>query len=254
MLKLKNEAVFLFLILSLSSSCKKELLTSQQQQSLPDTATDNIKIFPVNNTITFSGQEWLVKNSPNKRVAPGNNFWSDSSVWVDGKGHLHLTLAKDQESGKWYCAEIKSEKKFGQGAYQFWIQGRIDQLDKNVVLGLFNYAGIDYYDEIDIEFARWGNPKNKNLNYTVYPEEGSTTKIWNTSVEYLLNEPFSFHRLTRSNNSVKFESYYDLQGRKIHTQVYNASTVSKKEMPVYMGLPKCSPVRPKKCGDNYSEV
>lgn len=236
MLKLKNEAVFFFLISVLIYSCKKELLTQQPQNNLVDNVKDTIKIVPINNTITFSGQKWQIKNSPNKREAPGNNFWSDNSVWVDGKGYLHLMLRKDPESNKWFCAEISSENKFGNGSYEFWIQGRIDLLDKNVVFGLFNYAGKDYYDEIDIEFSRWGNTQNKNLHYSVYPEEGSSAKIWNSSVEFSLNEPYSIHRLTKSNTSVKFESYYDIQRKNFYTQTYNSSTISKKEMPVYINL------------------
>ncbi len=120
--------------------------------------------------------------------------------------------------------------------YQFWVEGRVDQLDKNVVFGLFNYSGVDYYDEMDIEFSRWGNASNQNLHYNVYPAENTTAAIWGTSTEFLLNEPYSIHRITRASSSVKFESYYDFQGRKINTQLYAASTISKKDMPIYINL------------------
>jgi hypothetical protein len=44
--------------------------------------------------------------------------------------------------------------------HQFWVFGRIDKLDPNVVFGLFGYpiANVepDGTHEIDIEFAKWG--------------------------------------------------------------------------------------------------
>ncbi len=236
MLNLKYSTFYFLLTLIFFSSCKKELITLPTQQPNLDSALLAMKTLPVNNNITFSGYKWVVANSPNKRTAPGNNYWSDSSVWVDGKGYLHLRLTKDPETNKWYCAQISSEKKFGNGLYQFWVEGRVDQLDKNVVFGLFNYAGIDYYDEMDIEFARWGDANNTNLHYSVYPAENTTTPIWGSSTEFILNEPYSIHRITRASSSVKFESYYDFQGRKINTQLYNSSTISTKEMPIYINL------------------
>ena len=233
MLNLKNSSLGLScLILMVIISCKKEIITIPTPQTLSIAE----KIYPINNSIKFSGYQWKVTHSPNKRSAPGNNYWRDNAVWVDEKGYLHLTLTKDSETDKWFCAEISSEKKFGNGAYQFWIEGRVDQLDKNVVFGLFNYSGIDYYDEIDIEFSRWGDPKNQNLHYNVYPAENTTAAIWGSSLEFSLNEPYSIHRIIRANSSVKFESYYDFQGRKIHTQLYSSPNISKKDMPIYINL------------------
>jgi len=233
-----NCKIYLFLLFTLMTlfSCKRELVAL----SVPTAKSTPIKTaekhFAINNTLTFSGRKWKVTNSPNKRKAPGNNYWSNQSVWVDENGFLHLVLTKDPESNKWYCAQISSDEKFGNGTYEFLIEGRVDQLDKNVVLGLFKYSGVDYYDEIDIEFAKWGDAKNKNLHYTVYPEENSKASIWGASTTFLLDDRYSIHRFTRTKTDIKFESYYDLQGRKIHTQLYSAPTLSKKEMPIYINL------------------
>ena len=55
------------------------------------------------------------------------------------------------------------------------VTGRPDQFDRNIILGLFNYPnspsiGPDGTNEIDIEFAQWGDPNNPNrLNWVVYP-------------------------------------------------------------------------------------
>lgn len=198
-------------------------------------SADN-KTIPIDNTIYFSGYKWIVANSPNEKSAPGNNYWSDESVWVDAHGHLHLRLTKDTKTGKWFCAQVKSENKFGNGLYEFVINGRIDQLDKNVVFGLFNYSGIDYHDEIDIEFSRWGNEKNESLHYTVYPEENSKSKTWGSSTELAMSDAYSTHRFKRTKTSVAFESIYDHKGQKTHTQTYLAPHISQKKMPIYINL------------------
>ncbi|SFG78371.1 LamG domain-containing protein [Pedobacter insulae] len=190
----------------------------------------------ISNSISFSCYQWKTTDSPNDRKAPGNNYWSSKGVWVDQNGYLHLTLTKDPKSNKWYCTQLVSELKFGKGIYEFWIEGRVDQLDKNVVFGLFNYAGVDYFDEMDIEFSKWGTAKNPNLHYTVYPEEFSTAKIWSSSFNFSLDGPYSVHRIMRSDATVKFESQYDFQGTKTNVQTYSSPYISKKEMPIYMNL------------------
>ncbi len=225
-----------FFTVMLYASCKKELIMQSMEQNNPPPNEIAAIVNPTTNTISFSGYEWKATNSPNKRKAPGNNYWSNKGVWVDQKGYLHLTLTKDEQTKKWFCTQLTSAKNFGNGKYEFWIEGRVDRLDKNVVFGLFNYSGIDYFDEMDIEFAKWGKAKNKNLHYTVYPEEHTTANIWGSSLEFSLNDAYSVHRIIRTNTGVKFESQYDFPATKTHTQTYTSSQISKKEMPIYMNL------------------
>jgi hypothetical protein len=61
--------------------------------------------------------------------------------------------------------------KLGFGTYQWWVDSRLDLFDKNVVLGLFHYTGPDGVNEIDIEFARWGNAAFFPGSFTVYPSK-----------------------------------------------------------------------------------
>ena len=125
-------------------------------------------------TIRFSGYDWKVKFGTHE--GPGPNNWSENNVWVDQNGYLHLKLT--QQGDRWYCAEVLTQDRLGFGRYQFWVVGRVDRLDPNVVLGLFNYptpdVGPDGTNEIDIEFAQWGKPEAPIGNYTVWPaREGS---------------------------------------------------------------------------------
>jgi hypothetical protein len=120
--------------------------------------------------ITFSGYEWWVKSSAT-RVGPGPNFFSDSydNVWVDAQGQLHLRITR--RKGRWYSAEVVLAQPLGHGTYRWELANRVDNLDPNVVLGLFTWSDnpTDEHEEIDIEFARWGDAANLNAQYVVQP-------------------------------------------------------------------------------------
>jgi hypothetical protein len=159
-------------------------------------------------TIKWSGYTWKVKE-PAEAVGPGPNFWSSSNVWVDGIGWLHLKVSKNATNGRWECAEVASTESFGMGTYQWQIDADIDKFDKNVVLGLFDYSGIDARDEIDIEFARWGNSAYPNLNYTVYPKAGDPPRHTSYSTEFTSpNGTYTTHRFIRTPGSVTFKTLY----------------------------------------------
>ncbi len=126
-------------------------------------------------TINWSGYTWNVKDSSGRKWGPGPNYFSGSNdnVWVDREGRLHLKITK--RKNKWYCAEVYNTQTLGYGTYRFFIDGRPDQLDPNITLGLFTYDSIsddaeaNNYREIDIEFAKWGNPNALNSQYVVQP-------------------------------------------------------------------------------------
>ena len=119
--------------------------------------------------VSFAGYDWEVRTYGG---GPGPNNWDAGNVFVDSAG-LHLKIT--QASGVWSCAEVIMTGALGFGTYQFEITGRPDRFDRNVVLGLFNYPassaiGPDGTNEIDIEFAQWGDSGNPNrLNWTVHP-------------------------------------------------------------------------------------
>ncbi|MEP6686047.1 MAG: hypothetical protein ABJB22_04650, partial [Verrucomicrobiota bacterium] len=123
-------------------------------------------------TIEFSGYQWEVRPSEDSG-GPGPNHWDENNVSLDSHGYLHLKLT--ERNGEWYCSETYTQQALGFGLYQFSVVGRVDALDPNVVLGLFNYPtpdiGPDGTNEIDIEFAHWGDPRSPIDNYTVFPAE-----------------------------------------------------------------------------------
>jgi hypothetical protein len=120
------------------------------------------------NEVTWSGRQWVLRDD---RGGPGPNTFAASNVQVDSTGVLHLHIT--QTAGGWTCAEIYTTAALGYGTYEFVLDSRVDQLDPNVVLGLFSYpdanAGPDGTNEIDIECSRWGAAENPIGNYTVWP-------------------------------------------------------------------------------------
>ncbi|MDR3507189.1 MAG: glycoside hydrolase family 16 protein [Caulobacteraceae bacterium] len=198
-------------------------------------------------TITFSGYQWTVRSGG--YGSPGVGYWSDSNVFVDNYGYLHMKMT--YSGGKWYSCEITSTKMFGMGTYQFFVIGRVDQLDKNVVLGIFTYPnanqGVNGTHEIDIEFSRWGWPKANMLNYTVWPVAKSLGPS-GRSYPLALNGTYTTHRFIRSSKFIRFQSghgHYDNTPMPIADWTYQPSDylnrISQIAVPMHINLWSIAP-------------
>ncbi len=193
-------------------------------------------------TIRFSGYTWVVR--PSAKGGPGPNYWDPGNVSVDTNGCLHLRLT--HRDGQWYCSEIHTEKRLGFGRYEFWLSGRVDRLDQNAVLGLFNYptsdVGPDGTHEIDIEFAHWGNPSAPIGNYTVWPTKAGLRQD-TRSFPFALQADWSTHAFTWSPTNVVFLSdlgHGDGRSAPLASWVYQPSNaparISQKTMPIHINL------------------
>ena len=121
--------------------------------------------------VTWGGIQWQVKTS-NAAVGPGPNVFSKANVSVDASGSLHLRIAKDVATGKWTTSEVIGPTSYGYGTYTFTVGSRVDQLDPNVVLGLFTWSDKAPYAhrELDVEVARWGSTTDPtNAQFVVQP-------------------------------------------------------------------------------------
>jgi hypothetical protein len=231
--------VYPLMVVMIAAACKKN--TAPVNDTPINTGTE------INNpnaraaaTVQFSGYTWTIRNTGNASEGPGPNIFSGSNAWVDSNGRLHLKISKNTTTGKWNCAEIYSTQKFGFGTYQWQVEGRIDSLDKNIVLGLFNYSGNNGFDEMDIEFARWGNSAWPNLNYTVWPGQ-TGFRNWSYTKFFTLNGTYTTHRFTRSTNSVVFKSLHGFVNDNTNqfataTCSAPANSISTLTMPVHMNL------------------
>ena len=112
-----------------------------------------------------------------------------------------------------------------------------------MVLGLFNYptadVGKDGTNEIDIEFAHWGDGANPNGNFTVWPAKAGQKQTSSTFNFSLLGGDRSFHSFTWTPNVVRFRSS-DGSGRMANTWTFSpgdkASAIGRKPMPVHINL------------------
>jgi hypothetical protein len=164
-------------------------------------------------TITFSGYQWDVRAIG--KGGPGPNIWDDANAQVDDKGWLHLKITSNPDTAgntEWHCVELSTQQRLGLGRYQFQVIGRIDELDRNVVLGLFKYptpdVGEDGTNEIDIEFAQWGRATANNADYVVYPASGPRVREDNLEFRVALKGNYTTHRFLWESDQVTFQSLY----------------------------------------------
>ena len=194
-----------------------------------DGLIDEVKIWRLDEqerglqTIEFSGHTWYVRPTSGGREQPGfepglcddqpceDNYWGGGrdNVWKDSQGRLHLKVR--QREGRWECAEVWSAASFGYGTYRFYLDSPVDNLDPNIVFGLFTYSNNRdpyCYREIDIEFTRWGKPRLlTNAQYGLAPkcsEEAFKVRIFEFP---FLNR--TTHSFSWSSTSVFFQSLAD---------------------------------------------
>ena len=150
--------------------------------------------------IQWSGYTWNVKSGSG--LGPGPNNWlaNSSAVWVDGEDNLHLKIRK--VGANWYCAEISTKPLLGFGDYSFQVSTNVENLDQNIVLGLFTYETDTR--ELDIEFSRWNDPSNPVGWYNVQPTNPGS----HYSFALNLSDEFSTHKFQWGTSKVLFQSYF----------------------------------------------
>ncbi|WP_299670416.1 glycoside hydrolase family 16 protein [uncultured Polaribacter sp.] len=184
-----NIVIYVAFIFTTVSSCDKSKEEPVAQE-------------PTTRVINFSGFEWIVRTSDAKKQGPGPNLFSNSedNVWVDNEGRLHLKII--EKGGNWYCSGITLRKTYGFKKYVIYVASRVDQLDENVVGGLFTYKNDD--EEIDIEFSRWSETNNQNSQFAVQPSYISGNK---TRYNLNLTSNLSTHFFDWQADKIEFGSY-----------------------------------------------
>ena len=127
--------------------------------------------------IEFAGRTWTVKTSAGL-VGPGPNIFDGDNVLVDGRGRLHLAIEPREVNGQtvWTSSEVILDEPLGYGTYTFNVKSPVNDLDPNVVLGLFTWDTNpgDFNREIDIEISKFGNAADStNAGFTVQPYDAS---------------------------------------------------------------------------------
>lgn len=153
-------------------------------------------------TVSFSGYTWTVRDSAGALAGPGQNRFSGSpqNVWVDSLGQLHLKITN--VNGVWYSSEVYLPQSLGYGTYKYVVTSPVDQYDRNIVTGLFNYENDTR--EVDIEFSRWGSTTYPDGQYTVQP--GSVAGNSKTFLPNVSGNP-STHSYTWTPSQITFQSW-----------------------------------------------
>jgi len=151
-------------------------------------------------TLAWKGLKWLVKAYSG---SPGGNRYVLPNVFIDVNNQLHLIVQKDAVG--WTCASLQTTTKMKYGTYRAVVQGRLDLLDKNVIFGMFNYGGVDYINEIDIEVAYWGDPSYGPIGYTSYPPT-IKNKVFNEAFPIKQLSNMTTHKFTWLSDGVVFLS------------------------------------------------
>ncbi|MFO7655088.1 MAG: FlgD immunoglobulin-like domain containing protein [Candidatus Krumholzibacteriia bacterium] len=204
--------------------------------------------FPGGRTVEFGGRNWRVKGPG--YYGPGPNLFSDDveSVWVDDDGRLHLTNRRIGNS--WYSTEVALEEALGYGDYVFTTQGPLDQLDPAVVFGLFiwqygpcydpGYLWWNPYNEIDVEFSRWGNPARGIGQFVAQPYD-HPGNIERFDAVFAVDEITS-HAFRWLADRVEFRSWRggpadETPANAIHTWTYSGPHIPRPEQPrVHLNL------------------
>lgn len=192
--------------------------------------------------IQFMGVDWYVR--PDGVGDPGGNNWKEENAFVDSDGYLHLKLT--YESGEWYSSEVFTKDRFYFGTFQFQVNAPLASMDKNVVLGLFQYPtpdiGANGTNEIDIEIAQWGNPATDRLDYTIWPVNAALGPS-GTSFPLDLTGTWTTHRYKWSSSQIHFQSthgHFDDNRYPIADYIFAPpdplQRIAQHAMPVHMNL------------------
>jgi hypothetical protein len=125
-------------------------------------------VAPASKTISFSGYDWLVRQTQNDRH--GMNDYDGRNVWVDNDGYLHLLLM--ERDGRWTSADVRLTRSLGYGTYSFDVR-EASQIDPSAAFSMYTFdpLGSDQnFREVAVDVSRWGQPDAMNGQFVVQPE------------------------------------------------------------------------------------
>jgi hypothetical protein len=167
-----------------------------------------VDLFSQENFINFSDYRWQIIDAPEGK-APGPNIFLAENVGLDGRGRLVLRILPEGE--RWSCAELRLTEALGYGVYEIEVESDPADLDPQAVFGFFTYdhSSPPLHRELDIEFARWGDPAHPGGNQTVQPY---TEKANGSQFPLEALGSRSLHRITWSPDEVVFSSHALFKG------------------------------------------
>lgn len=159
------------------------------------------------NTVHFANRDWVVYDWSWDWVNRTNMIVNSTNcVSVDTNGWLHLSIRNID--GHWWCGQVESIDWLGYGEYSWSVEGPLDRLESNTIVGLFCFDEPrgETHHEIDIEVSRaLVGGYASNLLYTVQPwyipANGYQTPM-------VLTNTTTTHRFQWTPGKVHWLSYY----------------------------------------------
>ncbi len=155
--------------------------------------------------VHFADRDWIVLD---QWSTPGENYYSTNCVSVDTNGWLHMEVKKI--NGVWHCPFVEGTNSLGFGEYRWHVGNKLEQIDSNLVVGLFNYAQESVFNtnqiEVDIEVSHaFPGTQTNCLVYTVQPYT-----IPGNSYSHPLEttNDLTTHRFIWRPDRVDWQSYY----------------------------------------------
>lgn len=188
----------------------------------------------------FSGFNWVVKDDPIDILGPGRNYFSRLNVYLNEDSELVL---KYRPNGSvWTGAEVSSDfDKFSYGEYIIQVASNVNEIDQNVVAGIFTWDEIpdvhnryfwdntgnlpvpntglgdtpqyNPHNEIDFEFSTWGGGDGTDEGVL---NSQFVTQHWNVNGN---RNQFNLD-LSDWDTNPGFTCYWNLQPNLIEYQIY----------------------------------
>jgi hypothetical protein len=121
----------------------------------------------------FEDLLWHIRSNLESQ-GPGDNIFGmhTRNVIISQKNCITLTIKNYK--GKPCCAEIYTDQYINEGTIETTIQTNLKKFTPDLVFGIFIYDGTapPYYNEVDIEYALWGNKERKIAQYALHTENG----------------------------------------------------------------------------------
>lgn len=186
--------------------------------------------------LSFSGIEWIVRDTGGRRAGPGDNLWYDGerSVWIE-EDALHLKLQRVGRHVR--SVEVYTREPVpAYGRFSFRTETPWWEFEPYVVFGffLYQYRGPEETPqeyELDIEFSRWGVAESPPGHFTVQFRPAGSRGNTIPSHSFDVVEPYAetYHEIEWEPGLVTFRSIgYDWSG---HPHEIASATFAGEEVP-----------------------
>ncbi len=148
--------------------------------------------------VSWKGRTWNVRDTEG---VPGNNLWSADCVRLDTNDWLHLQVKSN--AAAWYNGQVESSDSAGFGTYRWYVVGRPDLLDSNLVGNLSVFANVTH--ELNIQFTDAYDDDPTNFVRSVQPYYLTGHR---DATALTLTNSYTTHEFSWNPRTVAYRSWY----------------------------------------------